>query len=265
MMVEAARDLGFSALALTDRDGLYGAVKHIGACLTVGLSPIVGVDLPVLDEDGSSLGIVVVLAHGGNKGLGWSSLCAVVSKAHKGKEVGIKRSSLAQLIGSNCTILLGPTTDVGKATLGRSKTLASKLLQQWIEYFKAPGVLGMEIVSLLTEPIQDIVDRDIFNQKFDVILYGDGHMYGEEPYIDGVNELSNGNTWIIDGHDLYGNAPRKIIYTQQKIKYSESVIQAKAGERNQPSRVALRSGGAWKILQEVGAAPQWQKENRHKK
>jgi len=152
LMVEAARDLGFSALALTDRDGLYGAVKHIGACLTVGLSPIVGVDLPVLDEDGSSLGIVVVLAHGGNKGLGWSSLCAVVSKAHKGKEVGIKRSSLAQLIGSNCTILLGPTTDVGKATLGRSKTLASKLLQQWIEYFKAPGVLGMEIVSLLTEP-----------------------------------------------------------------------------------------------------------------
>ena len=79
LMVEATRDLGFSALALTDRDGLYGAVKHIGACLTVGLSPIVGVDLPVLDEDGSSLGRVVVLAHGGNKGLGWANLCAVVS------------------------------------------------------------------------------------------------------------------------------------------------------------------------------------------
>lgn len=71
--------------------------------------------------------------------------------------------------------------------------------------------------SLLTEPIQDIVDRDIFNQKFDVILYGDGHMYGEEPYIDGVNELSNGNTWIIDGHDLYGNASRKIIYNGEEI------------------------------------------------
>jgi len=151
-MVEAASNLGFTALALTDRDGLYGAVKHIGACLTVGLSPIVGVDLPVLDENGSSLGRVVVLAHGGNKGLGWASLCAVVSKAHKSKEIGIKRSILAQLVGSNCTVLIGPGSDVGKATLGRSKTLASKLLQQWIEHFKAPGVLGIEIVSLLTEP-----------------------------------------------------------------------------------------------------------------
>jgi error-prone DNA polymerase len=154
-MVEASGYLGFSALALTDRDGLYGAIKHIGACLEVGISPIVGVDLPVLDEDGSSLGRVVVLAHGGNKGLGWASLCAVVSKAHKkGKKqgFGIKRSQLAGLVGSNCTVLLGPTTDVGRATLGRSKTLAAKLLKEWVEYFKAPGVLGIEIVSLLTEP-----------------------------------------------------------------------------------------------------------------
>jgi error-prone DNA polymerase len=154
-MVEAAGDLGFTALAITDRDGLYGAIKHIGGCLVVGISPIVGVDLPVLDEDGSSLGRVVVLAHGGNKGLGWASLCAVVSKAHqKGKiqGFGIRRSQLAGLVGSNCTVLLGPTTDVGRATLGRSKTLAAKLLKEWVEYFKAPGVLGIEIVSLLTEP-----------------------------------------------------------------------------------------------------------------
>ena len=155
LMVEAARDLGFSALALTDRDGLYGAIKHIGACLAVGISPIVGVDLPVLDEDGSSLGRVVVLAHGGNKGLGWASLCAVVSKAHqKGKKqgFGIKRSQLAGLVGSNCTVLLGADTDVGKATLGRSKNAAVKALKSWVSLFPNPGTLGVEIVSLLTEP-----------------------------------------------------------------------------------------------------------------
>jgi error-prone DNA polymerase len=27
----AAKSMGFDALAITDRDGLYGAVKHIGA------------------------------------------------------------------------------------------------------------------------------------------------------------------------------------------------------------------------------------------
>ena len=155
LLVEAARDLGFSALALTDRDGLYGAIKHIGACLQVGLSPIVGVDLPVLDEDGSSLGRVVVLAHGGNKGLGWASLCAVVSAAHaKGKKVsfGIQRNLLASLVGSHCTVLLGADTDVGKATLGRSKNAAVKALSRWAALFPNPGTLGVEIVSLLTEP-----------------------------------------------------------------------------------------------------------------
>lgn len=64
--------------------------------------------------------------------------------------------------------------------------------------------------SLLTTPIEDISDRDIFNQKFDVVIYGDGHIYGETPNIEGVDELCSGNTWIIDGHDLYGEATIKI-------------------------------------------------------
>ena len=32
------------ALAVTDRDGLYGAVKHVKACMAAGIDPIIGVD-----------------------------------------------------------------------------------------------------------------------------------------------------------------------------------------------------------------------------
>lgn len=71
--------------------------------------------------------------------------------------------------------------------------------------------------SLLTTPIQDIKNRDIFNQKFDYVIYGDGHMYGEDPNIEGIDELSDGNVWIIDGHDLYGDAPHKIIHEGEEI------------------------------------------------
>jgi error-prone DNA polymerase len=156
LLVETAHNLGFDALAITDRDGLYGAVKHIGACLQVDLAPIVGVDLPVLDEDGSLLARVVVLAHGQNKGLGWATLCAVVTEAHAGgkkKQFGIKRTKLAAFASSGVVaVLLGPDSDVGKATLGRSKTAAVKALAKWLELFSKPGVLGLEIVSLLTEP-----------------------------------------------------------------------------------------------------------------
>jgi len=71
--------------------------------------------------------------------------------------------------------------------------------------------------SLLTTPIPDISNRDIFNQKFDVVLYGDGHMYGEEPHQKEFDDLANGNVWILDGHDLYGVAPLKITYNDEEI------------------------------------------------
>ena len=34
-----AADLGMPALALTDRDGLYGAFKHVSACADAGIKP----------------------------------------------------------------------------------------------------------------------------------------------------------------------------------------------------------------------------------
>ncbi len=37
-----AREQGATALALTDRDGLYGAVKHVAACRVQGLADDLG-------------------------------------------------------------------------------------------------------------------------------------------------------------------------------------------------------------------------------
>jgi error-prone DNA polymerase len=42
-----AAELGQEALALTDRDGLYGAVRFVLACRDVGIAPILGLDLAV--------------------------------------------------------------------------------------------------------------------------------------------------------------------------------------------------------------------------
>ncbi|WP_298989470.1 PHP domain-containing protein [uncultured Pseudokineococcus sp.] len=46
-LVARAAELGLDTLALTDRDGLYGAVKHVTACSEAGLAPVLGVDLAV--------------------------------------------------------------------------------------------------------------------------------------------------------------------------------------------------------------------------
>src|SRR6185312_11341458 len=46
-LVARAAEHGMGALALTDRDGLYGAVKFALACRSAGVRPIFGVDLAV--------------------------------------------------------------------------------------------------------------------------------------------------------------------------------------------------------------------------
>ncbi|MEX5720638.1 DNA polymerase III subunit alpha [Geodermatophilus maliterrae] len=46
-LVARAAEHGMTALALTDRDGLYGAVKFALACRSAGLRPLFGVDLAV--------------------------------------------------------------------------------------------------------------------------------------------------------------------------------------------------------------------------
>ena len=43
--------------------------------------------------------------------------------------------------------------------------------------------------TLLRNYFNDNIDRDIFNQEFDAIIYGDGHMYGEEVYISKIDNL----------------------------------------------------------------------------
>jgi error-prone DNA polymerase len=165
-MAEAAVASGFSALAITDRDGLYGAVKHIGACLQLGLAPIIGVDLNIFDDDGSSLGRCVILAHGNNQGAGWATLCKIVSVAHERrksassnsssgskKDIGIGRRMLSELMANgNCTLLIGPDSDVGRQVVAGNRTMASALLENWHGLFKYPGSFGIEIVSHLTQP-----------------------------------------------------------------------------------------------------------------
>lgn len=46
-LVRAAAGLGYEALALTDRDGLYGIPKFLAACRSHGVSPMVGAEVTV--------------------------------------------------------------------------------------------------------------------------------------------------------------------------------------------------------------------------
>ena len=143
--------MGFAAIAITDRDGLYGAVKHIGACIQLGISPIVGVNLEVRHE--RSLGRVTLIAHGRNRGAGWAALCRLISKAHQKKksEPFLTLDELSEeLTQGGCSVLIGNESSVAK---GISSPAAVKSeIALWQEKLAYPGVLAVEIVNHLTEP-----------------------------------------------------------------------------------------------------------------
>jgi len=68
-----AREVGMSALALTDHNGLYGIVRFWRAAQEQGIKPIIGVEMEVEEE-----GHLVLLAENRT---GYTSLCRLVSRA----------------------------------------------------------------------------------------------------------------------------------------------------------------------------------------
>jgi error-prone DNA polymerase len=164
----AAAD-GATALACTDRDGLYGTIKHLKACMAAGIDPIVGVDLAVFDDDGDHRtqlgGRVVVLARGNNQGAGYRALCRLVSDAHartSGKAggavpVAVTRAELAsrtldpRTLKPVLTVMIGPDSDVGRALGGRRYLRPRTLFKRWLDAMPA-GTVVAEIVSQLSAP-----------------------------------------------------------------------------------------------------------------
>src|SRR3954471_14294496 len=82
---------GFPAVALTDRNGLYGAMPFSDACIGKGVQPVIGAMLGVAraPEIGGEAGIdwLVLLA---KDDLGYANLCKLVSSAHLDRPVELE-------------------------------------------------------------------------------------------------------------------------------------------------------------------------------
>ena len=81
-IAERAAALGFPAIALTDRNGLYGAMPFSDACIAKGVQPIVGAMLAVArppELGAPAIDWLVLLAKDDQ---GYANLCKLVSAAH---------------------------------------------------------------------------------------------------------------------------------------------------------------------------------------
>jgi len=88
-LVQAAKDEGMGALALTDHHGLYGALRFYQAAREAGIKPIIGTEIEV--EGGYHL---VLLAQDRR---GYSNLCRLITRYHLMRPRGEPQATFADL------------------------------------------------------------------------------------------------------------------------------------------------------------------------
>ncbi|MFB6441746.1 DNA polymerase III subunit alpha [Streptomyces sp. NPDC056411] len=165
-LAERAAERGMDALALTDRDGLSGAVRFAKAAAAAGIRPLFGSELAVAERaSGPEAGPVTVRRRTPVRGgafrdesaaravflardgaAGWAALCRLVSAAHAGGgEQPVLPWTALEAVSDGLTVLLGPDSEVGRALAAGRPDRAARLIVPWRELYGR--ALRLEVVD----------------------------------------------------------------------------------------------------------------------
>jgi error-prone DNA polymerase len=176
-LVERAAEHGMDTLALTDRNGLYGTVRFVKACMVSNVRPILGADLAIEPSGVLPAGIGVPRAArtarqttratptwGGSfrdprlprvtllagSRRGWAALCRLVSATHLRGERGDPITTLELLAehiaGRDVLVMLGPESEIGQAATVRRDDLAAQVFRRWVDVIDRSDLM-VEVVS----------------------------------------------------------------------------------------------------------------------
>ncbi|MDR2856394.1 MAG: DNA polymerase III subunit alpha [Novosphingobium sp.] len=114
-IAKLARERGFPAIAIADRNGLYASTAFAGACRDAGVQPIIGTFLAVAREPGGPIDWLALYAQDET---GWNNLCHLVSRAHLDRPLELEpHVALADLDGYSQGLIA--LTGAGEGALAR--------------------------------------------------------------------------------------------------------------------------------------------------
>ena len=136
-IAKAARERGFPAIAVADRNGLYGVMAFGEACKAAGVQPIVGTLLSVA-RPGQRLAngapLIDWLALYAQDDKGYDNLCALVSAAHLGRPVEqephVPLSDIAGRTDGLICLTGGGEGALARLLAGEQKTAADDYVEQ---------------------------------------------------------------------------------------------------------------------------------------
>jgi error-prone DNA polymerase len=124
-----AAQLEMSALAITDRGGVYGAVKFLQACRKLGVKPLIGTALEVDGEE------VVMIARNLS---GYSNLCRLLSFAHADQPKGEARATLAKVAEHQGNLFYLSATDDEKRLRAMQEALGKENVFSELHHHMCP-------------------------------------------------------------------------------------------------------------------------------
>ena len=130
-------ELGMPAVALTDRDGLYGAARFAEACRQVServapVRPIYGATLTIRTTCGDRDAVLLA-----KDAVGYASLCRSITTAHMTGERGDPALTTTQVCerSEGLICLLGPSSEPGALAAAGRLDSAREALRPWREAF----------------------------------------------------------------------------------------------------------------------------------
>jgi DNA polymerase-3 subunit alpha len=130
--------LGMPAVALTDQNNLFGLVKFYRKAIAVGVKPVIGLDLRIMNEEEPNRPYTLLLLCQNNAG--YRNLSQIVTRSYlEGQIRGTPMARREWLEPQSCAGLIalsgGLHGDIGHALHGGHDRKARRLLKGWQETF----------------------------------------------------------------------------------------------------------------------------------
>ena len=141
-LMERVEELGMPAVALTDRNNLFAAVKFSRAARERGIQPILGAELmlemPIARRQPAR---VVLLCQNRD---GYRNLCTLLGAVHRAEDGAVRRADLARCADGLIALSGGCFGDLGAVALGGDAAAAEEMLAYWKKHF--PDRFYLEVV-----------------------------------------------------------------------------------------------------------------------
>ena len=161
-LVARCKAQGMPAVALTDKNNLFGLVKFYRKAMAQGVKPIIGLDLRIANDEDPEHPFTLLLLVQNNDG--YRKLSELVTRSYiEGQIRGEPMARREWLTADSCAGLLalsgGREGDVGRAIVSGNEKLTTECLDHWLEVFGDRYYL--ELIRTGRAGEEDVVQRSL--------------------------------------------------------------------------------------------------------